>query len=71
MDPSMLLAFLVRDHSDWVQWKKLIQEVDGTQFLHVEAHELNQEPPIGGREDAVSEVESFDDELEAGEFERV
>jgi hypothetical protein len=27
MDPSMLIAFLVKDHDDWLDWKNRITEV--------------------------------------------
>lgn len=27
MDPSMLIAFIVKDHDDWVDWLRRIDEV--------------------------------------------
>ena len=27
MDPSMLIAFLVKDHDDWIDWRTRIEEV--------------------------------------------
>ena len=27
MDPSMLIAFLVKDHDDWLDWLRRIDEV--------------------------------------------
>ena len=57
----MLLAFLIRDGQDWDNWKQSIGELPGPSILH-----LAQGEPPGDtsheREDAVNEVEAFDDE---------
>lgn len=60
MDPSMLLAFLIRDQSDWEEWCKSISSVQGKTVVHV----ATKQPPahLGTeREDAIDEVESFDE----------
>ncbi|KAK8203976.1 hypothetical protein IWZ01DRAFT_514515 [Phyllosticta capitalensis] len=61
MDPSMLIAFLIRDESDWSNWRKAVTEVHGKPIIHV----ADSEPVIHGgqeREGAIDEVEAFDDE---------
>lgn len=66
MDPSMLIAFLVKDLDDWKQWKDSISQIQGKPILHVADHE----PPLenGGTEraGAIDEVETFDDEDDFG-----
>jgi len=67
MDPSMLIAFLIRNESDWHDWKKSIQNVTGKAVLHV----ADTEPALHGhgteRDSAVDEVETFDDEEDDAE----
>ncbi|KAK8162910.1 hypothetical protein BKA80DRAFT_273978 [Phyllosticta citrichinensis] len=61
MDPSMLIAFLIRDESDWSSWRSAVTEVHGKPVIHV----ADSEPVIHGgqeREGAIDEVEAFDDE---------
>ena len=62
MDPSMLIAFLIRDETDWQTWRKAVTELPGKAILHV----ADEEPPVRGqgreREGAIDEVEAFDDE---------
>ncbi|KAH9210074.1 putative cysteine protease atg4 [Leptodontidium sp. 2 PMI_412] len=62
MDPSMLIAFLIRDEKDWKEWRQAVQEVQGKAIIHV----AEKEPPLQGlgteREGAIDEVETFDDE---------
>ncbi|KAF2144700.1 uncharacterized protein K452DRAFT_306482 [Aplosporella prunicola CBS 121167] len=65
MDPSMLIAFLLKDETDWRTWRKSVKEVHGKPIIHV----ADSEPPIHGgqeREGAIDEVEAFDDEDEDG-----
>ena len=64
MDPSMLIGFLIRDESDWEDWKARIKEVKGKSIVQV----YETSPPEGHREErkeAVDEVETFDDEDDA------
>lgn len=61
MDPSMLIGFLIRDESDWEDWKRRIREVKGKGIVQV----YEREPPNPGakeRKEAVDEVETFDDD---------
>ncbi|KAK0101507.1 Cysteine protease atg4 [Cadophora gregata] len=62
MDPSMLIAFLIRDEKDWKEWRQAVREVQGKAVIHV----AEKEPPFQGlgteREGAIDEVETFDDE---------
>jgi len=62
MDPSMLIAFLIRDENDWKDWRQAVQEVQGKAVIHV----ADQDPAglgLGGeRNGAIDEVETFDDE---------
>ena len=59
MDPSMLIAFLVKDESDFNQWKENVVSVQGKSIVHIS----QSEPPPRGveREGAIDEVESFDE----------
>jgi cysteine protease ATG4 len=62
MDPSMLIAFLIRDENDWKAWRRAVQEVQGKAVVHV----ADRDPALYGlsaeRDGAIDEVESFDDE---------
>ncbi|CAI6338938.1 unnamed protein product [Periconia digitata] len=60
MDPSMLLAFLLRNEDDLEKWKESVVSVQGKAIIHVS----DTEPPQRGqeREGAIDEVESFDEE---------
>lgn len=59
MDPSMLIAFLVKDEQDFENWKEGVVSVQGKSIVHISK---SQPPPRGvEREAAVDEVESFDE----------
>ncbi|KAG9228809.1 putative cysteine protease atg4 [Amylocarpus encephaloides] len=62
MDPSMLIAFLIRDENDWRAWRKAVQEVQGKVVINV----ADQDPALHGlggeRDGAIDEVETFDDD---------
>ncbi|MCJ1454714.1 Cysteine protease atg4 [Mycoblastus sanguinarius] len=65
MDPSMLIAFLIRDEVDWKDWRRAISETSGKPVVHV----ADMEPSLHGhdgteRPSAVDDVETFDDEEE-------
>jgi cysteine protease ATG4 len=67
MDPSMLIAFLVRDEADFEHWKKAVVEVQGKPIVHISK---SQPPPRGTeREGAIDEVESFDEREDDAESE--
>lgn len=67
MDPSMLLAFLIKDEEDWKSWRRAVGNASGKPVVHV----ADTEPSLHGhgteRQGAVDEVESFDDEDESDE----
>jgi cysteine protease ATG4 len=62
MDPSMLIAFLIRDEDDWKEWRRAVQEVQGKAVIHV----ADKDPALYSlgdeRDGAIDEVESVDDE---------
>jgi len=60
MDPSMLVAFLIRDEDDFENWRKGVVSVQGKSIVHVS----ESEPLPRGQEraGAVDEVESFDED---------
>ncbi|KUJ10593.1 putative cysteine protease atg4 [Mollisia scopiformis] len=59
MDPSMLIAFLIRDENDWKDWRRAVQEVQGKAVIHV----ADREPALSTERDgAIDEVETFDDD---------
>ncbi|MCJ1394960.1 Cysteine protease atg4 [Xylographa bjoerkii] len=64
MDPSMLVAFLIRDEIDWQKWRQDIRTTKGKSIIHV----ADSEPAYQGhpteRAEAVAEVQTFDDEDE-------
>lgn len=60
MDPSMLIAFLIRDESDFENWKESIVSVQGKAIVHIAKAEPS--PRAGAeRDEAIDEVESFDE----------
>ncbi|KAB8293131.1 hypothetical protein EYC80_007484 [Monilinia laxa] len=62
MDPSMLIAFLIRDENDWKEWRRAVKEVQGKGVIHV----ADKDPALyglgGERDGAIDEVEAFDDD---------
>ena len=74
MDPSMLIAFLIKDENDWKDWRQALARSSGKPIVHIADRE-----PVHGlgaeRPGAVDDVETFDDEDEeddgvAGEQDR-
>ena len=62
MDPSMLLAFLIRDEEDWKDWRRAVKEVQGKAVIHVGDTDPALYSMGAERESAIDEVETFDDE---------
>jgi cysteine protease ATG4 len=62
MDPSMLIAFLIRDEKDWLIWKKGVQEVQGKVVINVADRAPSLHGVSGERDGAIDEVETFGDE---------
>lgn len=62
MDPSMLIAFLIKDEDDWKDWRKAMSKASGKPVVHV----ADKEPSLHGhgmeRNSAVDEVETLDDD---------
>ena len=62
MDPSMLIAFLIKDEEDWKSWRRGISDASGKPVVHV----ADSEPSLHGhgteRQSAVDDVETFDDD---------
>ena len=67
MDPSMLIAFLIKDEEDWTSWRRAIGTASGKTVVHV----ADEEPSLHGhgavRKSAVDDVETLDDEYEGDE----
>ncbi|KAF2257648.1 autophagy-related protein-like protein 4 [Lojkania enalia] len=59
MDPSMLIAFLMRNEDDFNHWKEGVASVQGNPIIHVSRSEP--QPPGRVPKEAVDEVESFDE----------
>ena len=68
MDPSMLIAFLIRDETDWLRWKETVGNTQGKAVIHVEDTEAALHGHSTERRSAVDEVETFDDEEGDGEI---
>lgn len=64
MDPSMLIAFLIRDEEDWCEWKKEVQALPGKAVIHIADNDPTLLGRAGEREGAIDEVESFDGDNE-------
>ncbi|KAJ5219781.1 Peptidase C54 [Penicillium chermesinum] len=60
MDPSMLIGFLIRDETDWVDWKQRVRSSPGKPIIHILAGDAPVHQGLG-REGAVDEVEALDD----------
>lgn len=67
MDPSMLLAFLIRDEEDWASWRNAVGNASGKSVVHV----ADKEPLLHRqgieRQSAIDDVETFDDDDEGDE----
>ena len=64
----MLIGFLIRDELDWKSWRRAVGEAVGKPVIHV----ADTEPPLHGhdfeREDAVDDVETFDEDEGDGDM---
>ena len=64
MDPSMLIAFLIKDEEDWNSWRRGVSTTLGKPVVHV----ADEEPSLHGhgavRASSVDDVETLDDEEE-------
>ena len=64
MDPSMLIAFLIRDEADWTAFRKRISETPGKPLVHISDVSPSLHGSVSEREEAVDEVQTFDDDEE-------
>jgi cysteine protease ATG4 len=65
MDPSMLIAFLIRDETDWNDWRRNVENAHGKAVIHVADRNpalLGPSRATGERDSAIDEVESVDDD---------
>lgn len=64
MDPSMLIAFLIKDEADWRAWREAISKGNGSgkPIVHVADSESSPFGFGGERDGAVDEVQTFDDD---------
>lgn len=62
MDPSMLIAFLIKDEDEWRSWRRGIAETKGKPIVHVADSEPSQHGFGVERDGAVDEVQTFDDD---------
>ena len=56
----MLIAFLIRDQADWEEWRRGISSVRGKAVIYIAKSECVLHP-AAEREEAIDEVESFDE----------
>ena len=58
----MLIAFLIKDESDWRKWREAMSQTQGKAVVHVADTEPQPHGEGTERESAVDEVETFDDD---------
>lgn len=71
MDPSMLIAFLIKDERDWKSWRRAIGTASGKPVVHVADEEPSLHEHSALRKSAVDDVETLDDEDDEGDGEMV
>lgn len=69
MDPSMLIAFLIRDAADWRNWREALSNAPGKPVVRVSDTEPLSHNNAVERQGAVDEVESFDEDDNEGDGE--
>lgn len=57
VDPSMLVGFLIRNHEDWLDWRRAIKHVQGKSIIHVSDQQPNAHGGFDGDESLLGEVE--------------
>lgn len=58
----MLIAFLIRDEADWKNWRDAVSHVQGKAVVNVADGDSALHGHGAGRESAVDDVETFDDD---------
>ncbi|KAL9615510.1 MAG: hypothetical protein Q9167_000023 [Letrouitia subvulpina] len=61
MDPSMLIAFLIRDMDDWKTWREAITKSPGKPIIHIADKEPDMHIQGAEKENAIDDVEVFDE----------
>ena len=58
----MLIAFLINDQEDWKDWREAMSRAPGKSVIHIADMEPDLHAHEYEREDAVDEVDTFDDD---------
>ena len=61
MDPSMLVAFLIKDENDWNSWKNSVEAFKGRSIIHINHRTPTLKAKNYERQEAIDEVEILDD----------
>ena len=67
MDPSMLLAFFIKDEGNWRSWRSAVSQTSGKPVVHVADEEPSLHKQGTQRSSAIDDVETFDDEEDVDE----
>ena len=62
MDPSMLIAFLIRDEADWLDWRQNVSQTAEKPIIHVTDRAVAMSRHNSERSSALDEVEILDDD---------
>lgn len=71
MDPSMLIAFLIKDEEDWNNWRMAIGTASGKPVVHIADEESCLHGHGAVRKSAVDDVETLDEEGDKSDGEMV
>ena len=58
----MLIAFLIRSEIDWREWRRRVSQVKGKPIVHVSDSDPGSHGSTSERDEAVDEVQTFDDD---------
>lgn len=58
----MLIAFLIRDESDWREWRRCMEQVKSKGIVHVSDTEPGSNGSSSERDEALDEVQTIDDD---------
>lgn len=64
MDPSMLIAFIIRSEEDWTNWRRTVSDLPGSKVIHVADRAPSLHTHGMERSSAMDDVETFDDDEE-------
>ena len=57
----MLVAFLIKEESEWVDWQKSVKDFQGRAIIHINHRTPDQSTDQYERKGAIDEVEVLDD----------